>query len=237
MKHLSLKQKGFTLVEIAIVLVIVGLLLAAVLKGQELITQGKIKGAITDFNGVLTAFNGYQDRYKSIPGDDLNAATRWPAGAFGPGSVVAMNGNGDGIIDGGVTAVYSNNILATAAPTTSDEANLFWQHLRAAGFYPGTQTGLGSGTLPTNSEGGTIGVENDTTSTAGIGMGGILICSTAIPEKIASAVDTQIDDGSAVSGSVRSLAIPVSGTLPPLVSTTPAAYVSGTSYVMCRSIS
>ncbi len=224
-------QKGFTLVEIAIVLVIVGLLLAAVLKGQEMITQGKIKGAITDFNSVLTAFNGYQDRYKVIPGDDANAATRWPTGAFGSGSAAAVNGNGNGIVEG----LYSTNILLTAAPTGTQETNLFWQHLRASGFYAGTQTGNGSGTLPTNVAGGTIGVENDTnTSDAnGIKMGGILICSTSIPEKIAQAVDTQIDDGDATLGSVRSIAIPSTGVLPPLT-TNPTAYDTASSFVVCR---
>ena len=227
-------QGGFTLVEIAIVLVIVGLLLAAVMKGQEMITQGKIKGTISDFNSVLTAFNGYQDRYKAIPGDDSAAAARWPTGAFGTDSVAAVNGNGDGVIAG----LYSTNLGAEAAPTTDQESNLFWQHLRAAGFYAGIQTGNGSGTLPTNSVGGTIGVENDTTSTAGIRMGGILICLTSIPEKIATAVDRQIDDGDATMGSVRSLAI-ASATpvvLPVLTSAAPAAYVSGSSYVMCRSV-
>ena len=227
-------QGGFTLVEIAIVLVIVGLLLAAVMKGQEMITQGKIKGTISDFNSVLTAFNGYQDRYKAIPGDDSAAAARWPTGAFGTDSVAAVNGNGDGVIAG----LYSTNLEADAAPTTTQESNLFWQHLRAAGFYAGIQTGNGSGTLPTNSVGGTIGVENDTTSTAGIRMGGILICLTSIPEKIATAVDRQIDDGDATMGSVRSLAI-ASATpvvLPVLTSAAPAAYVSGSSYVMCRSV-
>ena len=69
-------------------------------------------------------------------------------------------------------------------------------------------------------------------------MGGILICLTSIPEKIATAVDRQIDDGDATMGSVRSLAI-ASATpvvLPVLTSASPVAYVSGSSYVMCRSV-
>jgi prepilin-type N-terminal cleavage/methylation domain-containing protein len=231
-----MNKRGFTLVEIAIVLVIVGLLLAAVLKGQELVTQGKVKGAIADFNGVLTAFNGYQDRYKAIPGDDSGAATRWPANAFGSNSVVAVNGNGDGIINQSTAGIaYSVNSTDAPSTTNAPEAGLFWQHLRAAGFYPGTQTGAGSVSLPNNSQGGTIGVENDTVSTAGIGMGGVLICMTSIPEKIASAVDKQIDDGSAISGSVRSLAATATTPNPNLTSAVPAAYAPGSSYVMCRS--
>ncbi len=66
-------QKGFTLVEIAIVLVIIGLLLGGILKGQEMIVQAKIKNAITDFSGVSAAYFGYQDRYRATPGDDIQA--------------------------------------------------------------------------------------------------------------------------------------------------------------------
>src|SRR3972149_9646258 len=79
-------QKGFTLVEIAIVLVIIGLLLGGILKGQEMITQAKIKNIINDFNGITAAMNSYQDRYRALPGDDVGA-TRWTG-------TVAGNGNG-----------------------------------------------------------------------------------------------------------------------------------------------
>src|SRR5258708_5389491 len=70
-------ETGFTLVEIAIVLVIIGLLLGGILKGQEMITQAKIKNVINDFNGVTVAVTSYQDRYRALPGDDGSATTRW----------------------------------------------------------------------------------------------------------------------------------------------------------------
>ena len=91
-------EAGFTLVEIAIVLVIIGLLLGGVLKGQEMITQAKIKNIINDFNGVTVAVTSYQDRYRAIPGDDQNAAARWTTQA-------PASGNGNGIIAG----VYNAN--------------------------------------------------------------------------------------------------------------------------------
>lgn len=68
------RQHGFTLVELAIVLVIIGLILAAVLKGQEMIENAKVKNVENDMKGVVAAYYAYQDRYKAIPGDDLNAA-------------------------------------------------------------------------------------------------------------------------------------------------------------------
>src|SRR5690349_20631839 len=86
-------EAGFTLVEIAIVLVIIGLLIGGILKGQEMITQAKIKNLINDFNGITVAVTSYQDRYRALPGDDQNATTRWTT--QNPAS-----GNGNGIIAG-----------------------------------------------------------------------------------------------------------------------------------------
>src|SRR5260221_11039381 len=83
MKH---TQKGFTLVEIAIVLVIIGLLLGGILKGQEMITQAKIKNVVADFSGISAAYYGYQDRYRAIPADDNNADTRWTGATKGDGT-------------------------------------------------------------------------------------------------------------------------------------------------------
>src|SRR5665647_3444069 len=82
-KDMKTRQSGFTLVEIAIVLVIIGLLLGGILKGQEMITQAKIKNVINDMNGITAAFNSYQDRYKALPGDDLNASSRWSTAVSG----------------------------------------------------------------------------------------------------------------------------------------------------------
>src|SRR5687767_6913359 len=106
-------QKGFTLVEIAIVLVIIGLLLGGILKGQEMITQAKIKNTMADFTGISAAYHGYQDRYRAIPGDDTGAG-RWSG---------ATPGNGNGLVLG----KYNSG-------TATDESRLFWDHLRRAGF-------------------------------------------------------------------------------------------------------
>src|SRR5258706_11767550 len=89
------KQRGFTLVEIAIVLVIIGLLLGGILKGQEMITQAKIKNVVADFSGISAAYYGYQDRYRAIPGDDSGAPARWSGTFSGDdnGQVAGTSGN------------------------------------------------------------------------------------------------------------------------------------------------
>jgi prepilin-type N-terminal cleavage/methylation domain-containing protein len=183
-------EAGFTLVEIAIVLVIIGLLLGGILKGQEMITQAKIKNAINDFNGLNVAVTSYQDRYRALPGDDPNADTRWTVQA-------PAKGDGNGVIAG------KYNAIAAAAPTSAEESNLFWQHLRIAGFVPGLTTGAGSGSPPQNAAAGLVGVQNAVAAGVGLGFTGLVICSSNLPDKVAIAVDTQIDDSNSATGQVR----------------------------------
>src|SRR6266850_3128331 len=187
----GLSESGFTLVEIAIVLVIIGLLLGGILKGQEMITQAKIKNVINDFNGVTAAVNSYQDRYRALPGDDATANVRWSTQG-------AIKGNGDGAIAG-----KYNNVLATT-PTTTQESNLFWWHLRLGGFVPGAVTaGLAAGLQPPNATNGIIGVQSSTGGAANLGFSSNIVCSSNLPDKIAIAVDTQMDDGTPSAGEVR----------------------------------
>jgi prepilin-type N-terminal cleavage/methylation domain-containing protein len=178
-------QKGFTLVEIAIVLVIIGLLLGGILKGQEMINQAKIKNVIADFSGISAAYHGYLDRYRAIPGDDPNAATRWTV------APAATSGNGNGVIAG----AYNSTIV-------TDESRLWWDHLRRAGFVSGNGT-----QQPLNAVTGWIGVQTGDGSAPPVaalgGFGGLIICSANLPEKIAIAVDTQMDDGAIGTGTVR----------------------------------
>jgi prepilin-type N-terminal cleavage/methylation domain-containing protein len=189
-------QKGFTLVEIAIVLVIIGLLLGGILKGQEMITQAKIKNVIADITGVSAAMYGYQDRYRALPGDD-KGATRWQ------GATPAAPGNGNGVIEG----VYN------ATGGTLPESVQFWDHLRRAGFVGGqgaenpfnavsgkmgVQAGDGSAT-PTNPPGAGVLAVSGTTEQ----FTGLILCSANLPDKIAVSVDAQMDDGKGKTGSVR----------------------------------
>jgi len=218
-------QSGFTLVEIAIVLVIIGLLLGGILKGQEMITQAKIKNLINDFNGVTVAITSYQDRYRALPGDDQNATTRWTTQAPG-------KGNGDGVIAGTYNA---NDTGGTAgAPADGKESNLFWQHLRIAGFVSGLTTGTGSGTPAFNAAGGLVGVESGVAGTSGLGFTSTIVCFSNLPDKIASALDGQMDDGAPNTGTVRAQ---LQAAANPNTAATPATSYAETGvnqYLMCK---
>jgi prepilin-type N-terminal cleavage/methylation domain-containing protein len=218
-------QKGFTLVEIAIVLVIIGLLLGGILKGQEMITQAKIKNVIADFSGVSAAYHGYQDRYRAIPGDDPGA-TRWTAG---------LEGNGNGIVGG----TYNNGCPTGGGKPTAgtSESCLFWNDLRLAGFVAGS-----GAQQPYNAVTGLLGVQtgngaNPPTAALG-GFVSLIICSANLPDKIAIAVDTQMDDGAVSSGTVRGQ-LHTAGPNPPInAAPDGAAYAeNGTNvYTLCRSL-
>src|SRR3989441_5420185 len=99
---------------------------------------------------------------------------------------------------------YKDNDTSGAggAPADLKESNLFWQHLRIAGFVPGLTTGAGSGSQPLNAAGGMIGVESGTAG-SGLGFTSLIICFSNLPEKVASAVDTQMDDSNPASGQIR----------------------------------
>jgi len=214
------RQAGFTLVEIAIVLVIIGLLLGGILKGQEMITQARIKNVINDFNGVTAAYASYQDRYRAIPGDDQGAGTRWAGAA-------AVPGDGDGVLAG------AYNATPAFPPTAANEANLFWWHLRLAGFIPGPTTAAGASNQPTNAFGGRLGAQ--AAGGALGGMGGLIICTAGIPDKVGIAVDTQMDDQASASGSIRAA---IDNNPNPLPAAAVATYVeTGTNtYILCKGV-
>jgi len=184
---LNKRQTGFTLVEIAIVLVIVGLLIGGVLKGQEMITNAKLKRIESDNAGLLAALYSYQDRYLQLPGDDDAASTRFSAYAS-----TAVDGDGDGVIGNG-----SDWLDSTAwAQGATGETTKFFGHLRASGLIAG---GANDVNRPTNAFGGQIGIQEGS-----LGMVGQITIFGNIDGGIASILDGRMDDGIGNSGRVRS---------------------------------
>jgi prepilin-type N-terminal cleavage/methylation domain-containing protein len=189
MTHPQIKrrQSGFTLIEIAIVLVIIGLLLGGILKGQELINSARVKNLSADFRNIPVFIYGYQDRFKALPGDDAAVATHLNGGTL------ATTGStpGNGVIDG-----------AWNSTTNTNESFLFWQHVRLAGLAPGPTSTAAADYLPLNAAGGRIGIQS-TAPFTGMNIGTYFICSTGISGRFAKQLDSQLDDGDTDAGSMR----------------------------------
>lgn len=213
------QQTGFTLIELAIVLVIIGLLLGGVLKGQELINSAKVKNMASDFKNTQVYIYGYQDKFRALPGDDRSANTHLTGGTNANAATI-----GNGLING----LYDST-------TASDESVLFWQHVRLAGLAAGPTVVGADGYYPTNADGGRIGIQSVSTlvavtpisavNTTGI-SGAYVVCSEGILGKFAKQLDGTLDDGNGSTGSMR---IVVKGT--PSIGV--AAPDDATPYVAC----
>jgi prepilin-type N-terminal cleavage/methylation domain-containing protein len=222
-KSMNNQQSGFTLVEIAIVLVIIGLLLGGILKGQELINSAKVKNLAQDFKTVPLYIYGYQDRFKALPGDDKNAVTNL---ATTPVNAAVATGNGDGVISGAWNSV-----------TATDESVQFWLAVRMANFAPGS-TDFGGGlltSLPKNVDGGRMGITSNTTAGAPVTAmtGTYAFCSSGLLGKYAKQLDTTLDDGNTATGSVRVIAnqvTPQAASLPALAN---SAVDDATTFTVC----
>lgn len=223
----KLDQSGFTLVEIAIVLVIIGLLLGGVLKGQEMIENARIKSVVNDMNGVSSAFNGYRDRYKAIPGDETLATMT------ARGWTNTVGGNANGVLA----------ITAAQTFTNGGEQAAMWQALRAATLTTGNPTAVGVAALPIAGTGGLIGVTADPLGV--YGQPGTSVCVSGLSTKQALGLDVAVDGtlpatniGNDVS-SVRG----ATGAANPLAPTTAAPAATAyntttvlTTWTMCRDL-
>lgn len=106
---LNSRSSGFTLVELAIVLVIIGLLAGGVLVGRDMIRAAELQSLLADHRSFLSAVTTFHDRYRALPGDMPNATAFWgTAGGTGTGaacfnvestSTATCNGNNDGVVN------------------------------------------------------------------------------------------------------------------------------------------
>lgn len=195
-------QSGFTLIEIAIVLVIIGLLLGGVLKGQELITSARVRNLIAQQDGIKAAFFGFQDRFRAYPGDYSSANTTLKC----PTGTSCLNGNGNGIVE-------ANANCGGPAPPPQCQAGervLAWMHLASAGFLNGSYTMQPAATAPND--------DNTPKNPYNIFLELVYDAAYAdpaptqkhnlktgaqVPVEIISEVDRKIDDGNGLRGGFR----------------------------------
>lgn len=218
MKARLQKQSGFTLIEIAIVLVVIGLLLGGVLKGTELIENSKVRKAITSIDGIKAGYFSYQERYGRTPGDDGPLATLQARG--GNWTTVPNAGNNNGALVVNLNQTFNGG----------GENQEFWMHLRAAGYLTGDQTLTGAASLPRNAFGGLTGI---TTATMGNGLTGNKICYSQVPGKAAAAIDTQVDDGNGAAGSIRATLATAGQNTAPTNAALAAPYSEDSVYTLC----
>ncbi|MCX8034631.1 MAG: prepilin-type N-terminal cleavage/methylation domain-containing protein [Thermodesulfovibrio sp.] len=186
-------NRGFTLVELAIVLVIIGIILGAVLKGQELIKNAKFKRLYNQYREVTAAVYTYYDKYGKYPGDDDTASSRWPG---------APNGNGNGWIDG--TTFCGSGGAA--------ESCYAWEHLRRAGILTGAANTTTGRISPNHAFGGRIALGR-LDSIIGGWSKPVGICFEWLNNETARWLDTNYDDGVYNTGSIRGSADYYSGSI------------------------
>lgn len=230
------RQQGFTLIEIAIVLVIIGLLLGGILKGQELITSARVRSLISQQDGIKAAFYGFQDRYRALPGDYAQAVANINNMAAG------NNGNGNGRIENPGTGL--------------DESVMVWDHLSKSGFINGNFNYVsgdapGPTNTPQNPYGRFVQLVYDLqyyTLTAGAAAVSTvqrhnLKTGNQIPVEIVAEVDRKVDDGNGATGSfvfstfTGGTALTVPGTAPACMSTAGVWNLTGQTAVDCGGVS
>lgn len=132
-------QRAFSLVELAIVLVILGLLVGGILAGQNLIRASELRAVTTEHDRFTTATHAFREKYFQLPGDMTTATEHWGAahatpatcGTTSTGDARTCNGNGNGTID-----------LYDGSDATSNEYFRFWQHIANAGLIEGPYSGI-----------------------------------------------------------------------------------------------
>ncbi|MBA2592531.1 MAG: prepilin-type N-terminal cleavage/methylation domain-containing protein [Pseudomonadota bacterium] len=196
------REGGFTLVEIAIVLVIIGLLLGGILKGQELITSARVRNLADQGAAVQAAYYGFVDRYRAIPGD-MSAANA--CAAIGTAVLTGCNTNPGGDANGRIDS------------GDFGEAAAVWAHLSAAGFLQGTYLGTANDVgdytnpaaptrAPTNPWNGSLLLARTNGYLVPGGTGPLrlhLIIGREIPVNVMRELDVKIDDSAPGSGVLR----------------------------------
>ncbi len=222
MKNESTGMRGFTLVELSIVMIIIGLLIGGVLKGQELIMNARLASTISQVKSITAAYNTFLDMYKNIPGDISSASVLVPNCNS---STSCFDGNGNMEVGGNVNDFPWFGIDAAI----DTENTQLWKHMALAdllgGLNPSASATGFSETHPENSiNGGFHARSGDGTPYGFLNMVGVVIVARVDPNgqwlcgqasnnpdacslspNQSYRIDIKMDDGQAITGSVGSI--------------------------------
>ncbi len=209
--------RGFTLVELAIVMVIIGLLIGGILKGTELVTTSKVNRTIQDLKAYETALITYREKYGQLAGDHSNATTRVPGCSI---ENHCANGDANGLIavlDTEGVDINWQTRFATLSGTIPREATQLWKHLSLANLISGVDPGANPGapewgrSHPSSSLGGGYEMYYDAATNVGGNQNIIRLSRGAIftgawqnllSPPITAMIDRKMDDGGPNTGYV-----------------------------------
>lgn len=132
-------QRAFSLVELSIVLVILGLLTGGILAGKSLIRASELRAVTTEYSRYFTAIKAFRDKYFQYPGDSQNATRFWGYQVNGNG---CTTNSGAAVVATGVCDGDGSGVLGQAGASNAGELFQTWRHLAAAGLVEGTYSGL-----------------------------------------------------------------------------------------------
>lgn len=189
--------RGFALLELVVLVLVVALILSGALKGQELMTSAKVRRLAGQLDEVRSAYFGFQDRYRSLPGDYPNAEAILTCGA-----TVCPHGNGDG-------RVRDNEVVQSGNEVHEDI--LVWSHLSASGFLKGSYTMVRGEAQPSdaNAPKNAYSVYLQLVFDGNYGSGSTgaprhnLKTGAQIPVSVLMELDRKIDDGKPYRGAVQ----------------------------------
>ncbi|MFZ4542141.1 MAG: type II secretion system protein [Rickettsiales bacterium] len=131
------RPSGFSLVELSIVLVILGLLVGGILMGRSLIRSSEMRAVVTEYNKYMAAVINFQDQYSELPGDMSSATSYW-----GKDNTNCAGHSGAAATPGTCNGNNNGRMNLSAAASQTGETYRFWQHLQLAGLIEGSFTGV-----------------------------------------------------------------------------------------------